>query len=197
MKEVYCTFRTEHSNCCGRTKTCRVSQPIETEEYVLASPVNTTVEQFYVSENDKVKYLPKDIGDKFPSLKEFWALSCGLTVLRDHYFKNMANLLNLNLFGNKITTIEPAAFKDLVSLEKLWLENNLIETLDGRTFATMVNLKQLDLHQNKIRILSPTTFQITGGKLERVDLGSNVCINKWYNMENWNDLIPDISANCA
>lgn len=127
-----------------------------------------------------VKFLPRNIGEKFPNLKIFVTESSALTIVRNFYLKNMQNLEFLNLDNNKITKIESEAFSDLVKVHQLWLHDNLIETLDENIFATMVNLKNIDLHNNKINFLSPTTFRIPGGKFDYLDLSSNVCINRFY-----------------
>lgn len=101
----------------------------------------------------------------------------------------------MDLYQNRIVSIESGAFKDLVNLERLNLAYNMIETLERDTFVTMVNLLWIDLKHNKITFLSPIIFRIPGGKIEHVNLEANFCIDKSY------DLIflleSDIRVYCA
>lgn len=116
--------------------------------------------------------------------------------MRNHDLKNMQNLQNLDLDFNRITSIDSDSFKDLVSLKMLSLSRNLIETLEFNIFASMVSLKSVYLGNNKIKILSSKTFEIPGGKLDYVDLESNVCINGLYHSEGWDRLKTEIKEKC-
>lgn len=177
-------------------KTCGVYQKIDTENYALGSPLNTTVEKFYINENKEVKFLPIQVGEKFPKLLDFQATSCALTVIRNSYFKNMQNLIHLNLADNEITTIEAEAFKDLVNVTGVWLNYNKIESFDEKHFIAMVKLDELFLNRNKIKSLSPNSFTIPGGQLKRIHLESNVCINGVYTSSTIRQLQNDLKANC-
>lgn len=181
----------------GNEKTCALNETISRELFVLGSEFNTTIKQFRISENKEVKDLPKLIGEKLPNLKEFWAKSCGLTIVRSFYFKNMKNLRSLTLKDNQITTIERDSFQDLVSVERMSLNDNLIEILDGKLFRKMVNLDELFLNNNRIKFMRPWTFKISGGKLGFVDLEANICIDSEYDSRNWNQLEIDIRAKCV
>lgn len=185
----------------GKLSTCTVNQVIDSESYVLESKFNTSVERFQISNNREVEFLPKTIGDKLPNLKEFRVVKCGLTVVRDHYTKNMQNVKRLSFLGNKITTIEVEAFKDLVRVEDLSLSYNKLQTLDEKLFATMVSLQLLFVHDNRIKFLNPNTFKIFGNiVLESVDLRSNVCIDQTYGSyshDNLDQLQLDLTMNCT
>lgn len=199
LKEVFCTFKVHYSVFLQEMVcTCLFNQTIDSDAYVLGSTFNTSIEQVFVNRISKVKDLPRQIGEKFPNLKEFSATRCQLTIVRNYYFRNMENLKFLNLRQNKITTIESDAFKDLVSVYWMNLLINMIETFDDKLFATMVNLESLHMNFNKIKILSPKAFSIPGGKLQIVDLSWNVCVNKNYTVpDNWNQLESDLKANCT
>lgn len=177
-----------------------MNQTIAIEEHVLASHFNKTIEEFDISDNKYVKYLPKYIGEKFPNLKEFFAISCGLTLIRDFYFKDMKNLQFLTMTFNKISLIESKAFRDLISLERLWINDNLIETFHNKLFVKMVKLQELSVDNNNIKVLGATTFQIPGGTLELINLESNDCIDGYYGPhgpKTVGDLENDIWANCT
>lgn len=196
-KKLFCTFEMMESSCCGRVKTCSLNETIESEDYVLGSEFDTTVKQFSIIGNRDVKFLPKQIVERFPSLQELEVERCGITIVRNHYFKNWRKLQTLSLTNNKIRSIENDSFKDLVSVGKLWLLGNIIETLDEKLFVTMVSLRELSLSYNKIKFLSPKVFEIPGGKLELVRLWSNVCIKGNYDSNKLQLLEAEIKAKCT
>lgn len=204
VKKVFCSFiMTDLDMHQTAVKTCKVTATINSEDYLLGSPRNTSVEKYEVNDNRQTKFLPKNIGEKLPNLKEFRAKSCGLTVVRYFYFKKMGSLEFLNLNENKIAKIEPKSFDDLVSVHRLWAENNLIETLDEQLFIKMVKLYSIHLRNNKIKILTPNTFKILGDGFGGVDLQGNICLNSKYGFMNVMGYLPslhslesDIRARC-
>lgn len=193
VKKVFCIFQKNYG-----TINCIVTEAIDSEDYVLGSKRNTSIELFNVTDNRLLQFLPRHIGKKLPNLKDFLAWNCRLTVVRDFYFKNVGSLEFLSLADNQIATIEANAFDDLVSLRLLRLQNNLIETLDEKLFEKLVNMREISLLGNKIKFLSATTFQLLGGKLYLVDLRWNVCIDQGYKMiQNLNQIESDLRANCT
>lgn len=96
--------------------TCVVSEAIGSEGYILGLKLDPTVNQFDITDNEKVKFLPSDIGDKFPNLQELAVQRSALGALYKFYFKNMNNLLYLNLNENMINSIETDAFIDLIGV---------------------------------------------------------------------------------
>lgn len=201
-RELNCSFKIEESNWYGNLSACIIEHDIDHEGYVLGSPLNSTVQRFKISDNEEVKFLPAQIGQKFPNLTDFWTEKCGLTIVRDFYFKNMGNLRLLGLNNNKILSVEPEAFRDLVNVEDLQLFGNKIVTLDEKLFVTMVELDYVTLTHNQIKFLSSTTFRIPGGKLKTVNLEENVCIDSLYSFNGWfmnntlEKLESDILSDC-
>lgn len=182
-----------------QVNTCKVNQAIDSDDCVIESPIGNSIEMFYATDNIQMKFLPRQIGEKLPKLKEFYAGNGALTVVRDFHFKNMQNLEYLFLHNNQITKIEATAFDSLVKVTYLRLTTNFIETLDEKLFIKMVNLLQLYLNDNKIKVLSPTTFRIPRNqKLRRVQLSGNVCIGADYGVKiKLNQLEPHIRAKCT
>lgn len=196
--EVCCSFKMDYSIYLEENVfTCWVNQTIDSDLYVLGSALDTTVEQFCMNGIKKLTEIPKNIGEKFPTLQEFFTTRCQLTTLRNYYFKNMRNVKFLNVRENKIATIEADAFKDLVNVHRLTLTTNLIETLDVNIFATMVKLEFLNLNENKIKVLKPETFVIPGGIMKVIDLERNDCISMWYASDRWVQMASDLKANCT
>lgn len=193
---VYCTIDKSRRNT---RNICKFYQAIDNEDFALRSPeFSDSIRYFDTSFNKQVKFLPRNIGKKLPNLKAFWGQSCGLTIVRDFYFKNMRELDSLHLGGNQIKKIEPTAFDDLVSLTGLFLWHNQIEALDENIFIKLKKLEDISLSNNKIKFLSPSTFIIPGnGKLRAIDLQYNICITSQYlGVGSFIQLEADIKANC-
>lgn len=196
---VYCNYRLEDSyNLQHDLLTCVIDQAVDSEETVLGSEVDPDILSFDFQNNQRLQFLPRNIGQKMPNLMDFRGSNASLTVLRNFYFKNMeTRVIYMDLSSNKIRTIEAGAFDDLIKTEVLWLQHNRIETLDEKLFVTMVNLRELHLNDNKLKALSPKTFQIAGGQLELIDLSSNVCIDKTYNASTFDRIESDLLSKCV
>lgn len=195
-KNLYCKF-----SVVDNYRTCSINETIDSDDYVIGSPFNATIEIFSVSDNKAAKHLPRNISEKFPFLKNIRAQNCDLTVVLKFNFKNMRNLRFLRLSSNKIRTIESGSFTDLINVERLWLRNNQLETIDEKLLVSMKKLELVDLVYNKIKFLSPETFKIPGGQLELIDLQVNVCINEIYGSdkygrENLEQVEADLRKNC-
>lgn len=163
-----------------RVKECLVQEAINEEDTVIGSKHDAFVLAYTSKNNPLIKFIPKQISEKLPSLKLFSVISCGLTIVRDYHFKDMGQLTVLELPNNRIETVEAGSFNDLTELVKLDLKSNQIETLDNKLFATMARLQAIDLSFNKIKVLKPRTFSIPYGQLYSVLLAENVCIDKNY-----------------
>lgn len=205
VKKVFCTFTmTKKVFAPGLQSTCVIDQDIDTEDFVLGTPKNSSIGKFDASNNRQMKYLLKDVGKTFPNLFGFIAEYCKLTVVRNYYFKDMQRVQFLTLGNNQIASIEAHAFDDLTGLIWLSLHKNMLETLDGNVFATMAIMEKFHLSDNKIKSLSLTTFKIPGNKkLWYIDFNRNVCVNKFYynktttnTHKNLNLLESDIRAKC-
>lgn len=175
---------------------CTINQTIASEAYVLKSDFDLKITLFDISGNKEVKYLPSRIGEKFPNLKECNAALCSLTVIRDHYFKDMRKVQHLDLSFNNIATIEHGSFDDLVLMKRLSLHFNMIETLDESVFAKLVSLELLYIDQNKIKYLSPATFSTQGPKLKIHDWEKDALqFAKGFNTLLESEITPNITQN--
>lgn len=148
---------------------CMINQTIGSDAYVLGSERDPNITFLDISGNRVAKYLPRNVGSKFPNLMEYDAGICSLTIIRDYYFKDMRSVQHVDLSFNNIATIERGAFDDLVSLKKLDLHFNMIETLEENLFIKLASLETLYIDKNKIKYLTPTTFSTPGGKLRIFD----------------------------
>lgn len=86
-------------------------------------------------------------------------------------FFSLLNLLELDLYGNKLKVI-PGAIGSCVKLEILDLRNNLL-TIESmpRQFANLVNLKKILLANNKLESIPEECFLLKG--LEELDCSNN------------------------
>lgn len=91
------------------------------------------------------------------NLKKLHASSMGIKDITGlNYAKN---LYTLELFGNKLTTLDPSIFRELKELVNLDLAANQLTNLDPSIFQDLPYLAWLNLHGNKITNLDPTMFK--------------------------------------
>lgn len=197
FKHVFCTSKIQKGHFQPKLDACIVNQTIDSDNFVIGSPIDITIELFLIRNIKEVKFLPQRILAKLPNLKEYYVYDCGIDVLRRECFKNMKHLQYLYLAFNSISSIETFAFNDLVKVIELNLDHNLIETIDNKLFDKMINLKTIHLSNNKIKFLDQKIFMIPGGKIEQVFMGSNFCIDGDYDSKNSKQLEADLKSKCT
>lgn len=169
---------------------------IDSDFVAVGSKVHASVLSFSVSYKPSVKFLPRYIGKTLPKLEELTSHHCNLSIIRSFYFENMLRVQFIDISFNEIAMIDKNSFKDLFAVKYMFVGNNKIKTLDRDLFRTMASLKNLDLAHNQINSLDPTMFEIPGGKLLEVNLLGNVCLNKTYELKEFEDLEQDIISYC-
>ena len=73
-------------------------------------------------------------------------------------FKFFENLIEIDLFSNKIFSISKDSFSFLNCITKINLGHNLIKELHNQTFNGLVNLREIDLSFNKIEVIDEALF---------------------------------------
>lgn len=164
-KEVYCDFKQMGDSSSESDDTCEIDeyQVIDEPDFNLSidSSANdpSLVETFSISNNDKIKFFPQNVGEMFPNLQNFYAVNDSLDNIPENSFKDMKNVKKLNLSKNKLKTFDPTAFDELTSLEELDLSENDIETLDENTLPRLPKLKKINISGNKIKFINPNAFK--------------------------------------
>ena len=124
------------------------------------------------------KHIPANLGSLF-HLIAFVMVGTQLFEIKTKDFHGMQNLERINLNNNKLTSVPLDAFATLTKLRFIDLEYNQIEELPNGIFKNNLELIEIYLFQNKIKYLGTEIFNDLK-KLNYVDLGDNICINKKY-----------------
>lgn len=178
-----------------------------------------TVLGFAMINNENDHFLPVDIAEKFPNLTDFQASDSLVTTIGNNHFKGLAELVRLNLKGNKIESFSDHAFSDCKKLEFIDLSFNKLKTLPADIFRDLPNLGDVDVMNNelvelpkdlfvdnpkfqyfcgcynKIQFIDATVFDHSV-VLKKVLLVDNVCVNGTYEF-NFLQLKEDLAANCT
>ncbi|XP_069464722.1 toll-like receptor 5 isoform X2 [Ambystoma mexicanum] len=124
--------------------------------YIPLVPEDT--ETFSLSLN----YILEVNATSFPPLEKLLELDIGSQrtnrlIVRKDAFRNLPNLLLLDLGGNIILLLDPSAFTGLLSLKKLALYYNHLDgsILENDYFRDLMSLQYLDLSGNQIKHLKP------------------------------------------
>jgi Leucine-rich repeat (LRR) protein len=81
-----------------------------------------------------------------------------ITHISEKHFRNLKNLIILDLSANKIQTIHPYAFHSLTKVSELYLSQNSLSQIPEHLFAAMRGLKRLMLFSNDFRYLHAKSF---------------------------------------
>ncbi|KAI9562208.1 hypothetical protein GHT06_013173 [Daphnia sinensis] len=76
----------------------------------------------------------------------------------DGMFRDLPNLLKVDLRRNQISAIENGAFEGANTLVELNLAENIIQEIHNKMFTGLVSLRTLSLFQNKITCVTPGSF---------------------------------------
>jgi hypothetical protein len=130
-----------------------------------------------ILKSPQVDFIPLDIFMEFPNLSGLGVCDSNLPTVKAGLFKpEFQNLEYLNLYGNKIETIEPNAFQYLIKLWWIRLYDNKIKSLSYRLFKNNPDLKYIDLRENKINSIHPNFFDGLE-KLKLIEFTENLCID--------------------
>ncbi|XP_061721111.1 transforming growth factor beta activator LRRC32-like [Cydia pomonella] len=116
----------------------------------------TKLRSIYLSRNN-LKFLPKN-AFKGKTIFDFTIEGNQLEgPLERGLFEGLGMVKELDLSGQRLTSIENYAFAGLQTLETLLLNNNYVELLRNYAFKGLQNLNCLDLSYNKINTLDNVT----------------------------------------
>uniref|UniRef100_A0A087YS77 Vasorin a n=1 Tax=Poecilia formosa TaxID=48698 RepID=A0A087YS77_POEFO len=129
-------------------------------------PVST--QHLYIFQND-IETLTQD---DFKDIVELVSLDLSqnkLAEIPEMAFKSLSKLKNLDLSANHITHISKDSFSGLVQLERLYLHGNLIQSIHWEAFEGLEMLLELKLQGNKLTSLPFLNFP----RLLLLDLSHN------------------------
>lgn len=164
---------------------------------------NNDVAVLYFGNNPNMKFIPVGYSNYF-TIENFWVYNCPIESITASNFENPANIKTLGImltplkeFGeevfsqlenlnflylgsNQLIKISENIFSKLVSLQKVVLSNNKLTYLPANLFANNKNLKEVEINQNKLMIVDNSKMFSGMAQLVKVQLLSNLCINKVY-----------------
>lgn len=111
-------------------------------------------------------------------------------------FKDLANLIALDLSFNKLEMLEKGAFNGLQKLEKLLLNDNFLSIISDGVLNGLESISILHLHNNKIKFISVNFFKPLT-KLSSLDLKKNLCVDLEHPGETLSAIEKAIIENCV
>lgn len=168
-KEVECERVSDFNSggSFGSVKTCFMDKKttIDTPNVTFSTRDNS-IGAISFRYNNKIKFLPIKVDEKFPNLLSVQAVRCSIKEISKLNFKGLSKLTFLDLSSNQIEKIASETFEDLTSLEELYLckkisiycfsiceffsfsDGNKIKFMNGKLFKPMTNLKSVYLNLN-------------------------------------------------
>jgi Leucine-rich repeat (LRR) protein len=132
---------------------------ISTPDTKFSNQRNESVTNIVGIENKGIKYLPQDISDVFPNVKDIRISGTSLSAITKSNLHDMTKVQTLNLDHNEIASIGEDAFDDLVAIYRIELSNNKLTSLPPKLFSKLSTLDTLHLASNLITSLHPETFK--------------------------------------
>lgn len=186
----YCTA--DVSTTCKQTKwtrfndtllTCAIeNSKIHNQNVLISSSRNPSVDAVDIKNEVEIEFIPLNIAAKYPNHFAIQVFNCSIKSVSEYLFKQIPELIYLNLARNKIEIIQSKVFHSQTKLTYLSLGWNQIEFISPHAFRSLRNLKLLYLHDNKIQWISEDLFSGLNS-VEYITLSDNR-----IKMLNWNAL---------
>lgn len=123
---------------------------------------------------NNLKILPNDafLDTGLVNLQKVWLNFCELKYIIDGAFRHLANLIELDLSDNLLTTIPSIPLADISGLRNLLISKNLITKIPEDAFKSVPLLVKLDLSHNNISVVHEDAFAFLN-RLEDLKLSFN------------------------
>lgn len=95
------------------------STAINSTDFRITSERDEDVQRFYASFNDKLEYLPANLGETFPNLTELHANVCAIKEISKENFEGLNQLRELHLNFNQIESIDNDTFEFIPAVERI------------------------------------------------------------------------------
>lgn len=109
-------------------------------------------------ENCHLTELPQGSFSKVSALEFLWLNFNEITLMNIKSLEGLANLTELRLQGNKLTSVPWAAFRDTPKLKILDLKHNRLDVLPEHALRHLPALTYLDLSFNQLSVISKDIF---------------------------------------
>lgn len=166
--------------------------------------------------HNRIAYVSRSAFVDLVSLESLDLSANRIQTLGKNTFGSLENLERLFLIKNKIQMLPSKIFRSLLKVEFISLDENKLSALDENIFNTATNLKNLSVSSNELKIFSKTLLK-NNSRLENlwldhnhllyiefdhlpnlihVDLEQNSCINKIYNVGDFDAMRKYLGEYC-
>lgn len=109
--------------------------------------------------DQSLNYIPKNLGEKFPSLISLKIQRSKFMGLVRENFERLKSLKELNFWNNELKELASDVFNDLLELETLDLSDNDLKLIAEKLFSKLSNLKNLNLDSNELTEIDLNLFR--------------------------------------
>ena len=138
-------------------------------------------------------------GDSFKDLTNLEDIDLSYNKIKTvdpHWFQSLETLLVFYIDHNKLEFLDEKIFDNLQNLRNITLTNNKLATIPANLFKNNLKLEWIWLNENKIQTISSTMFDHLKN-LSRINLKNNVCVNRFYYHDRFNEMKNVLSAYCT
>jgi hypothetical protein len=196
-RQLNCSYDTDSNVLWSKYNRCvsksvDLSESFKTTEHSFSGTAEQKSAATVVSFNEpsQIDFIPKQIFNDFPKLNGLQITGCkSLKTVNDNLLtKDFGAIQYLDLYENKIETIEANAFQHLTKLKWISLAKNQIRSLPQQIFKNNPELFLIFLYNDEINSIPPDFFKNLR-KLQFVSVTSNQCIDKDFGCKSGSCLI--------
>ncbi|XP_055389849.1 relaxin receptor 1 [Condylostylus longicornis] len=143
---------------------------VEVESFTFEPFSKNEVKQIILDHNE-ITNLPENLFDDKNLVRILFLASNKINILHEYDFRNLHNLVKLDLRRNEIKSFSLEVFKPLEMLESLLLDGNYIQVIHPGLIPSLNNLRILGLAENHIELFEPKSFNLIN--LSHLFLSSN------------------------
>lgn len=193
-----------------------------TEVFGVKLPNETVIDGFYITElvltGNGIRGWPTNFGSFFQNLNKLIIKSARINEIRDYYFKELVNLIHLEIVSSNVYTIHKESFSDLQKLEILNVSNNKLVDLEEivkhlnslkqfiannnqftrfewKYFKKIENIEIIEINGNKLEFIDTPTFS-SKQKLQKFELDGNKCVSLKYPEVDMKTIVEAIRKGC-
>lgn len=144
---------------------------------------------------NKIKFLTESMFNSLEKLKDLLLNNNKMQVLHHMLFSSLSSARNINLGQNRISTVPENIFENLTSLKNLSLFANKLEMLQVHLLKNNLKMEYIWFNTNNINVVDSNMFSHLPN-LNYVDFQNNLCLDKWYNKNNLDELRMDLKLKC-
>lgn len=189
------TANKNHFKSLSKLKTLSLSRN-EIEEIAAEAFADLVSLELLILNYNQILFLDKNLFVSLSMLERLFLENNKIRILHPEIFISLVNMWFINLDKNEILFLDGNTFETLISLKEMSISFNKLETIPKNLFRNNLKLERVWFEGNNIKFIDANMFDSLSD-LYYVDLESNVCADKYYDVLKIDEISNDLKQNCS